>query len=287
MTTRKNDPDGPPEVSPCTPSIGAIITGVDLSKDLSESDADFLYDALLKHLVLFFHDQHVTPEQLSGFASNFGPLQGRHHTYESLEGFEHVTVLDMGPENPPDSAEWHADLTFGQDAAFASALQGIEVPSVGGDTLWANCFAVHDALPSGLRKDLEELSAVHDMGSFRSHAYESGGVDGINERMESVGSAVHPIIDHHPVTGRPFVNVNETFTVHILGMAQPESRRLLNYLFDLINRPQFHVRLRWQPGTVALWDNRGSQHYATDDYLPERRVMHRVVVESDVRQPNS
>ncbi len=275
------------EVSPCTPNLGATITGADLSKDLSDSDADFLYDALLKHLVLFFHDQHVTPEQLSGFASNFGPLQGRHHTYESLEGFEHVTVLDMGPENPPDSAEWHADLTFSQDAAFASVLQGIEIPSVGGDTLWANCFAVHDALPSGLRKDLEELSAVHDMGSFRSHAYKSGGVDGINERMESVGSAVHPIIDHHPVTGRPFVNVNETFTVHILGMTQPESRRLLNYLFDLINRPQFHVRLRWQPGTIALWDNRGSQHYAVDDYFPERRVMHRVVVESDVRQPNS
>ena len=275
------------KVVPCTSSIGAAITDVDLSDEISDAEADFLYEALLNHFVLFFRDQHLTPKQLSFFARKFGPLAGAHHTYESLEGFDHVTVLNMGPENPPDSAEWHADLTFNQDAAFASVLQGVEIPSVGGDTLWASCFAVHDALPPGLRKDLEQLSAVHDMGSFRSHAYKAGGIDGINEQMGSVGSAVHPIIDHHPVTGRPFVNVNETFTVHILGMTQPESRRLLNYLFDLINRPQFHVRLRWQAGTIALWDNRGSQHYAVDDYLPERRVMHRVVVSSDARQSQS
>ena len=108
------------KVVSCTPNIGATVTGVDLSDEISDSETDFLYDALLKHFVLFFRDQHLTPEQLSFFARKFGPLEGTHHTYESLENFDHVTVLNMGPENPPDSAEWHADLTFNQDAAFAS-----------------------------------------------------------------------------------------------------------------------------------------------------------------------
>ena len=97
------------KVVPCTPNIGATVNGVDLSNEISDSEADFLYDALLKHLVLFFHDQNLTPDQLSFFAHKFGPLEGSHHTYESLKGFDHVTVLNMGPENPPDSAEWHAD----------------------------------------------------------------------------------------------------------------------------------------------------------------------------------
>jgi taurine dioxygenase len=93
------------------------------------------------------------------------------------------------------------------------------------------------------------------------------------------------VIGHHPVTQRPYLNVSESFTRFIIGLSAPESARLLTYLFDLINRPDFHVRIRWQPGTVVIWDNRGTQHYAVADYLPHRRVMHRVAVETDMRTP--
>ena len=125
------------------------------------------------------------------------------------------------------------------------------------------------------------------MGAFRTPAYRSGGHGGIDEAIVAAGSAVHPVIDHHPVTGRPYVNVSESFTRWIIGASAPESARLLTMLFDLINRPEFHMRLRWEPGTLAIWDNRATQHYAVADYLPDRRVMHRVAVATDARLPRS
>ncbi|MDE0927421.1 MAG: TauD/TfdA family dioxygenase [Acidimicrobiales bacterium] len=273
-------------VTPLTPVIGAEVSAVDLTGVLKPELTDALHQELMKHHVLFFREQNLTAQELTDFATNFGPIAGPHHTYPALPGHPSVMVLDTNPDNPPDSAEWHSDLTFQPSSAFASVLQGVIIPPVGGDTLWSSLFAVHDALPSGLRRDLEDLSAVHDLGSFRNQAFAEGGSEKVDQLMASVGSAAHPIIDHHPVTGRPFINVNETFTIHVLGMSRPESHRLLTFLFDFINRPQFHVRLRWHPGTIALWDNRGSQHYAVDDYLPHRRVMHRVVVTADQRQPS-
>jgi taurine dioxygenase len=166
---------------------------------------------------------------------------------------------------------------------FASILHAVTIPPVGGDTLWASMYSVHDALDSGLRSDLEQLSAVHDPGAFRNGAYASGSNGGINAMLGEVGSAVWPIVSHHPVTGRPFVNVSEANTRWIIGMGAPESARILTMLFDIINRPDHHVRLRWRPGTTTIWDNRATQHYAVSDYGQYRRVMHRVLVESDRR----
>jgi taurine dioxygenase len=154
-----------------------------------------------------------------------------------------------------------------------------------GDTLWASMFSVHDALDAGLRRDLEQLEAVHDMGAFRTGAYLEGGDAGVIDAMNRAGVATHPVIEHHPVTNRPYVNVIESFTRFVIGLSAPESGRILTYLFDLINRPEHQVRIRWAPGTVAIWDNRGTQHYAVADYLPHRRVMHRVAVVTDRRSP--
>ncbi len=145
--------------------------------------------------------------------------------------------------------------------------------------------AVHDALDPGLRRDLEQLQAVHDMGAFRTGAYLEGGDEGVAAALAAAGTAVHPVIAHHPVTGRPYLNVSESFTRFLIGLSAPESARLLTYLFDLINRPDFHMRVRWQPGMIVIWDNRGTQHYAVSDYLPHRRVMHRVAVVTDRRTP--
>jgi taurine dioxygenase len=123
------------------------------------------------------------------------------------------------------------------------------------------------------------------MGAFRTGAYREGGDEGISAAFAEAGTAVHPVIAHHPVTGRPYVNVSESFTRFVIGLSAPESARLLTFLFDLINRPDFHMRIKWEPGMVVIWDNRGTQHYAVADYLPHRRVMHRVAVVTDRRTP--
>ncbi len=267
-----------------TPTIGAEVRGLDLSVELDETTTDSLYDALLEYHVLVLRGGPLSPDRLEALGSTFGPLAPAHHTYPNLNGHPSITVLDTGLDNPPDNAEWHTDLSFRPDRPFLSILQPDIRPPVGGDTLFASLFAVHDALLPGLRSDLEGFSAVHDMGSFRNHTYAEGGVELMNERMAEVGSSVHPMIDHHPVTGEPFLHVNECFTSHVVGLAMPDGRRLLAYLFDLIARPQFQVRVRWQDDMVVLWDNRGTQHYSANDYLPYRRVMQRLIVTSDSRE---
>ncbi len=270
-----------------TPAIGAEIRGLSTNKSSSfafgSELSEQLYQALLDNHVVVFRDLELAPLALARFGEMFGALGARHHRYTTHAECDDVVVLEWGGERKPDAAEWHADMTYRSTPPFASVLQAIVVPPTGGDTLWASMFAVHDALDAGLRRDLESLDAVHDMGAFRTPAYEEGGNEGMAEAFAQAGTAAHPIIAHHPVHGRPYLNVSESFTRFIIGMSAPESGRLLTHLFDLINRPDFHVRVRWQPNTIAVWDNRGSQHYAVADYLPHRRVMHRVAVAADSR----
>jgi len=270
-----------------TPALGAEVHGLDLSGGLDDATADALYDALLEHHVLVLRGGPLAPEEMEALGASFGPLAPAHHTYPGLDGHPWITVLDTGPEQPPDNAEWHTDLSFRPDRPFLSVLQPSVLPPTGGDTLFASLFAVHDALLPGLRSDLEGLTAMHDMGSFRNHTWAEGGMDLVNARHAEVGASAHPMVDHHPVTGRPFLHVNESFTTHVLGMPAADGWRLLTYLFDTIARPQFQVRVRWESDMVVLWDNRGTQHYAADDYLPHRRVMQRLIVAADRRETAS
>jgi taurine dioxygenase len=241
----------------------------------------------VEHSVIVLPDAHLEPGAMVRLGEALGRLGIRHHSYTSHPEHPDVTVLTWEGDQKPDAAEWHSDMTYRAEPPFASILQAIEVPPVGGDTLWASAFAVHDALDAGLRHDLEQLEAVHDMGAFRTGAYLDGGDEGIVRAFAEAGTAVHPVIAHHPVSGRPYLNVSESFTRFLIGLSAPESARLLTYLFDLVNRPDFHVRVRWHPGTTVIWDNRGTQHYAVADYLPHRRVMHRVAVVTDHRAPDA
>jgi taurine dioxygenase len=268
-----------------TPAIGAMATLPSGPADISEELADLIHAALVEHSVLVFPETDLDAARMVQMGEALGTLGARHHSYTTHPESEDVVVLTWGGEQKPDAAEWHADMTYRRQPPFASILKAVEVPPVGGDTLWASMFAVHDALDAGLRRDLEQLEAVHDMGAFRTGAYLEGGDEGIKAAFNAAGTAVHPVIAHHPVTGRPYVNVSESFTRFVIGLSAPESARLLTYLFDLINRPDFHMRIKWQPGMVVIWDNRGTQHYAVADYLPHRRVMHRVAVVTDRRSP--
>jgi taurine dioxygenase len=270
-----------------TPALGATARLPDAIGDVSDELADLIHSALVEHSVLVFPHADLDAKRMVQLGNALGTLGIRHHSYTTHPEYEDVVVLAWEGDRKPDAAEWHSDMTYRRQPPFASILKAVEVPPVGGDTLWASMFAVHDALDAGLRRDLAQLEAVHDMGAFRTGAYREGGDEGMSAALAKAGTAVHPVIAHHPVTGRPYVNVSESFTRFVIGLSAPESARLLTYLFDLINRPDFHMRVRWQPGMVVIWDNRGTQHYAVADYPPQRRVMHRVAVMTDKRTPAS
>ncbi len=270
------------QVRRATPALGAFVDGVQLS-DISDDGVDALYDALIEHQVLFLPGQYLEPVAHAAFGRRFGGLGERHHSYVTHPDSGDVVVLDWQPGDRPDAAEWHSDMTFTQEPPFASILQAMLLPPCGGDTLWASMYSVHDSLDAGFRRDLEGLSATHDPGAFRNGPFATGGTDAMNEMLSNVGSAVWPIISHHPVTERPYINVSESNSRWIIGVGAPESQRILATLFSVTHRPDHHVRLRWEQGTVAIWDNRATQHYAVSDYAGHRRTMHRVAVARDTR----
>ena len=271
-------------IEPITTAIGAEISGVNIGAPLGEAALDMIYQALLQHLVIFFRDQDISPERHLAFAQSFGQLDEPHPVYAHVPGFERIVMLANDASNPPDTDGWHTDLTFKPDPPFASILLAREVPPSGGDTIWASMYAAYDALPADMKSYLEDLVAVHDMGDFRNN-FTVGEQDAtrLNAAMQRFGSALHKVVQVHPVTGRKYLYVNEGFTQHIVGMTRRASNRLLSYLLDHIDRPEHQVRFRWQAGSVAMWDNRCTQHYAVSDYLPHYRCMNRVTVVSDRR----
>jgi taurine dioxygenase len=273
-------------VEPSTPTIGAEVHGVALSGRLDASTMDGIYNALSKHLVLFFRDQSLTPEDQFEFAKTFGTPAKPHPVYPHLPGFDRVVLLENDGDRPPDTDDWHTDLTYQRKPPFLSVLYAEQVPPCGGDTLWANMYRAFDTLPPEIRTLVSRLSAVHDMGAFRNNYLKDGNdLEALNKGMAAFGSAVHPIAPTHPVTGRQLLFVNRSFTQHIVGMLKAESDRLLGYLFGHIESANFQVRFRWRKGSVAMWDNRCTQHFAVADYLPAYRRMHRVIIDTDRRAP--
>jgi taurine dioxygenase len=267
-----------------TGTLGAEVLGADLTRPLTDTAAEELYDGLMTHQVLVFRAQALSPEAHLGLASTLGEVDGGHPVYPHVDGFQSIVELIADEDHPPDTDDWHKDLTFNVNPPFASILRAVTVPDRGGDTLWASMSAVYEGLSPGWQSDLEELHAVHDMGTFRNDYFRQGGVSAINKALAEVGSAVHNVIETHPVTGLKYLNVNQSFTRHILNMNQGPSDEMLQYLFQQVRKPEVQVRLRWQKDTVAIWDNRVTQHYAVCDYLPQRRHMQRVTVINDKRE---
>ena len=272
------------KIKPVTAAIGAEVHDVVLSGKLESSVLDEIYDALSEHLVLFFRDQDLSAEDQFEFAKTFGEPAQPHPVYPHLPGFDRVVLLENDGDRPPDTDDWHSDLTFQPDPPFMSILHAREIPETGGDTLWANMYRAFDTLPVEIQQLCSRLHAVHDMGAFRdSFLGENHDTEALNAGMVKFGCAVHPIAPKHPVTGKQLLFVNRSFTQHIMGMLKAESDRLLEYLFSHIDTPNNQVRFRWSKGAVAMWDNRCTQHFAVADYLPNYRRMHRVIVDTDRR----
>ena len=273
------------EFMPLTGALGAEVSGADLTRPLNEEAAQQLYNGLIAHQVLVFRGQALSPEAHLDLAETLGEVDDGHPVYPHVAGFPSIVELIADGDHPPDTEDWHKDLTFKATPPFASILRAVSVPATGGDTLWASMSRVYEGLSAGWKADLEDLYAVHDMGTFRNDYFRQGGVAAINTALAEVGSAVHKVIETHPVTGLRYLNVNQSFTRHVLHMNQGPSDELLQFLFQRVRKPEYQVRVRWADDTVVIWDNRVTQHYAVCDYLPNRRHMQRVTVNRDKRAP--
>ncbi len=272
------------EIKQLTPAIGARITGVNLADPLSEAQLQAIYGALIDHKVIFLPGQSLSARSQLEFAETFGEIGKPHMVYPHVDGFQEVTLLENDADRPPDTNAWHTDLTYHPDPPFASILHARVLPEIGGDTLWTSLYAAWEALSAPMKMELSNLEAIHDPGSFRNQFLgQDKSVDCLNNAMQNAGSALHPVIQVHPVTGRKFLYVNQSFTNQIYGYSTTDSDRLLQYLYNHINQPEFQVRHRWTEGDVAMWDNRVTQHYAVADYAPQYRRMHRVTVVKDRR----
>ncbi len=274
------------DVDPLTPAIGAVIAGVDLSAPIDDATADAIHQALIEYLVVFFHDQDLTPEHHLAFAARFGELEPPHPILSGLEGHERILVLETEAKSQLANNEWHADMTFRAEPPFGSILHAKALPRCGGDTLWANMYAAYEALSEPIRRMLSGLAAVHDMGpTFRSYLGTQGdGGERLRRAEAAIRSVEHPVVKRHPVTGRALLFVNQTFTSHIVGMERRESDAILGMLYRHVERPEFQVRFRWRVNDVAFWDNRATQHYAVADYFPQQRRMQRVTLLNDSRE---
>ena len=271
----------------CTPAIGAELLDVDMSSPFSRASIDYIHAALMDSLVLFIRDIYLTPADHLNFARAFGQIDAPPPHYPHVDGLEQTVVLENDKDNPPDQNSWHTDLTFKSEQPFASILVARKVPPTGGDTLWSSCYAAFERLPDGLKRDLKELNAVHDFGDFRNDfAIDDDSMlaaQRLDMAVTRFGPAVKPLIGFHPITGRPYLNFNEAFVTHIVGLTTNESNSLKMVLANHMNRPEDQVRWRWQEGDLAMWDNRVTMHYAVADYMPAYRCMNRVTVVDDKR----
>ena len=218
---------------------------------------DEIYRTLLDCLVIFFPDQNLSAAEQLEFAKTFGPIDKPHAVYRHVDGYPQVTLLESDVNEVPGTDEWHSDLTFYPNPPFAAILHAREIPPNGGDTLWASMYAAYDALPSAMKTLIEELEAIHDPGTFKNQFLGAErDIAALNTAMSAVGSAVHPIVKINPMTGKECLYVNASFTRHVVDVSEQECNRLLHYLCDHIDQPEFQVRHRWRKGDVAIWDNR-------------------------------
>ncbi|TNE34161.1 MAG: taurine dioxygenase [Alphaproteobacteria bacterium] len=276
------------EVQPLTSCIGAEIAGVDLSRELTDEQFGEVKDALVHNHVIFFRDQEVTPERQLTFAKRFGTPEVHPIVEGSNAHPELIEVLKPAGEGASFGTGWHTDNTFFEKPTLYTMLYGIDIPPVGGDTLWADMAAAYDALSDKMKELLDGLVAVHSASIAydpRTTREKYEGKHSLKYKYSDVveTEVEHPLIRTHDISGRKCIYVNPMFTLRIKGMTKEESAPLLKFLYEFSTKPEFVCRFRWQPKSVAMWDNSCTQHYAMNDYVQYRRFMRRVTIGGDTR----
>jgi taurine dioxygenase len=271
----------PFEVEPVEPTIGAEIHGLDLTRPLDGPTFRALEAALVTHKVIYLRDQHMTTAQHVALGRMFGDLEV--HPFRPEGAFPEIMVLDNHKDNPVLSTDvWHSDTTFRECPTKYSILRCLQIPRVGGDTLWADMCAAYDGLSAPIKRLIDGLQAVHDFRNFRVlFGKDEEGQKRLKRMEQLYPNPTHPVARTHPITGRKAIFVNPQFTLRIVGLNEDESAALLALLCDQAKVPEYQFRLRWKPGTIVFWDNPSTQHYAANDYYPHRRLMERVAVIGD------
>ena len=266
------------DVRAVTPTIGAEIHGVDCSEPLDDETIAAIRVAWLEHLVVFFPDQHLTPDTQAAFASQFGEITEAHPVEKPHEANPHIQPIDSVKDR---TNFWHTDVTFMSRPPIGSILYAVQIPETGGDTMWANTRAAYDALAEPLRRVCDDLTGVHYDAYYAHVVANSGGGQWEGRKLTQLLPVEHPLVRRHPETGRKNLFVNPQFTVGVKDFDGPQGAAFLRMLYDHMTQFQFVVRYRWRPGTVAFWDNRSTMHYGIYDYGDERRIMHRVTLRGD------
>jgi taurine dioxygenase len=259
--------------------LGAEITGVDLRKPISDAVRDAIENALVENELIIFRNQEISSQNLIDFGSRFGELTV--HPFAPNDKDVSVLIKFRNDEtNPPFRTDvWHSDETFRKEPPKATMLVAKEVPAIGGDTMFASMSAAFEGLSDRMQSFVCGLEAIHDFKPFRE-LFDDSEEDRKNVmRWELLyPPAVHPVVRVHPVSGRKVLFVNPQFTVAIKNMDERESRSLLDVLFQQASIPEYQFRHHWAPHTLIMWDNRSTQHYAVNDYFPQRRYMERVTI---------
>lgn len=284
-------------VEPVTPTIGAEISGVDLSKPLDAETFAEIREAIRKWRVIFFRDQDLSNDQLKTFGRNFGPLTPAHPIAEGLEDHPEIWEravdeyrerrsendnLKPGRRRPRDFKGWHIDITFVANPNAYSILYGVEIPPYGGDTLFTSLVSAYEGLSPKIKALIDDLKAVH-----QTSAYDNGGFkrkprrDG---REPGPFVSLHPLVRVHPETGEKVLFLNLGTTTHIIGLKERESQALLDLLEFEVTRPEYQVRFHWKPKSLVVWDNQAVSHAGPIDYaqfdLP--RIVRRITVAGDI-----
>lgn len=268
-------------VTPQGTTIGAEVSGLALGGDVDEETMAEIRHALLEWKVLFFRDQDIDRDAHRDFAKLWGDLE-QHPFFKYTQPGQtavDVTTLEKGIGSAGVENSWHNDVTWSTTPSYAAVLRAVEVPERGGDTLFCDTAAAYDLLPDDIKARIENLTAEHDWMQAFGNAMPKNAIDLLRPNLPAVS---HPVVRVIPETGRKVLFVCSVFTTRILGVSEEESNELLSILYRHVQRPEFQVRLKWQPNTVVLWDNRACQHYAVSDYFPQRRVMDRISIVGDV-----
>ncbi len=255
-------------------TIGAEISGIDLRDELSDEAIAEIQRALDNYKVIFFRNQPVSSEQHAAFARRFGELE-IHPFIPSNTGIPELVRFEKTAEVAGFENSWHHDVTWRECPSLGAILHGIEIPPVGGDTLFSDMGAAYDGLSDEIKEQIDGMVAEHDFMKSFGHTIPE---ERKAETREMYPLVQHPVVITHERTGRKLLYVNRNFVNRIVGLSDEESASLLGYLCDQAATVEYQVRFTWQPDSIAFWDNRAVQHYASSDYWPQRRIMERASV---------
>ena len=255
------------------PTLGAEIAGIDLRQPLTPALRDELRQLLLTHKVLFFRDQAINTEQQIAFAKEFGELYVHPTTQQNDPTRHQAHLIEAQDERklygPRISGRWHTDTSWLLQPTLGAVLRAVDLPEVGGDTLWADAGAVYRALPDELRAEIDHLHVVHDF----------------KKSLDKVGYdypiLAHPLVRTHPETGEDGLFINFSQNPSVIGWTPQQSKQLIDRLLLEFNKPEHQVRFKWRPGSVAFWDNRSTLHYPVYNYGDYPRRMERVLIAYD------